>query len=129
VTPFSSGETITTEYANYVGDHLFRDEPRGIYRHVPVAAGTLPPNPWGLYDMHGNLWEFCADRWHDDYSGAPFNGEAWELTGGSPAGQDWRVARGGSWHEPPANCRSATRLRVLETERDDYYGFRLVVTL
>ena len=124
-TPFSTGETITTDYANYVGQHLYRDEPCGIYRHVPTPAGTFPPNPFGLYDMHGNLWEYCADRWHPDYNGAPMDGTAWEWGGET----GFRVARGGSWHEPPANCRSATRLRVDEREREDYYGFRVLLSV
>ena len=115
-TPFSTGETITTEAANYVGEHTYRGEPRGIYRHGVTPAGTFLPNPWGLYDLHGNLWEYCAGRWHPDYNGAPFSGEP-----------GCRVARGGSWHEPPTNCRCATRLRVLESERDDFYGFRVAL--
>lgn len=125
VTPFSTGETITTAYANYCGEHIFRNEPRGAYRHTSTPAGTYPANPFGLYDMHGNLWEFCADRWHPDYSGAPFDGTPWEQ-----GGEDrYRVARGGSWHEPPGNCRSATRLRVAEDEEDDLLGFRIVILL
>jgi len=123
--PFSTGDTITTDYANYVGEHMYWEEPRGVYRHVPTPAGTFPPNPFGLYDMHGNLWEHCADRWHADYSGAPIDGSAWEQGGES----GFRVARGGSWHEPPTNCRAATRLRVDEREREDYYGFRVLLKL
>lgn len=124
-TPFSTGETITTDYANYVGDHLYREEPRGIYRHVPTPGGTFPPNPFGVYDMHGNVWEYCADRWHADYNGAPIDGTAWDWGGET----GFRVTRGGSWHEPPTNCRSATRLRVDEREREDYYCFRVLLSI
>lgn len=123
--PFSTGETITTDLANYVGEHLYAGEQRGVYRHAPTPAGTFPPNPFGLEDMHGNLWEFCADRWHADYSGAPLNSSPWNHSGES----GYRAARGGSWHEPPANCRSAVRLRVSEKDHDDYYGFRVAMSI
>jgi formylglycine-generating enzyme required for sulfatase activity len=124
-TPFSTGVTITTDYANYVGDHLFAEEPQGIYRHMVTPVQTFPPNSFGLYDLHGNLWEFCADRWHPDYTGAPFGSTMWEHGGE----QGYCVARGGSWHETPSNCRSAVRLRVRENERDDFYGFRVATSL
>ena len=74
VIPFSLGETITTDFVNFVGAHTYRDEPQGIYRHGTTTVGMFPPNPWGLYDMHGNVWEFCADFWHADYTGAPVDG-------------------------------------------------------
>jgi formylglycine-generating enzyme required for sulfatase activity len=122
-TPFSTGVTITTGLANFCGPHTYRSEAPGLYRHVSTPAGTFPPNPFGLFDMHANLWEICADSWHPDYTGAPFEGGAW-ITGGEPG---FRAARGGSWHEPPANCRSASRLRIGENERDDLTGFRLAL--
>jgi formylglycine-generating enzyme required for sulfatase activity len=123
VTPFSTGETITSEDANFCGEHTFAGEPAGLYRHTTTASSCFPPNPFGVYDLHGNLWEWCADVWHPDYTAAPFGSKAWE-SGGEPG---YRVARGGSWHEPPANCRSAVRLRAAETERDDFYGFRVAL--
>lgn len=122
MTPFSTGETITTDYANYVGEHCYAQETRGIYRHTPTPAGMFLPNPFGLYDMHGNLWEWCADCWNADYQGAPVDGSAWQSEGE----RGYRVGRGGSWHEPPTNCRSATRLRLKENEGDDFIGFRVI---
>ncbi len=73
-TPFACGETITTDLANYVGIHTYAGEPPGDYRHSTIDAGSFPPNAFGLYDMHGNLREWCADPWHPDYRGAPEDG-------------------------------------------------------
>ena len=70
-TPFAYGETLTGELANYCAEHVYRAEPAGPYRHTTTPAGSFPPHAFGLYDMHGNLWEWCADAWHADYSGAP----------------------------------------------------------
>jgi formylglycine-generating enzyme required for sulfatase activity len=127
-TPFSLGETITTEYANYVGAHVYRDEPKGIYRHATTAVGIFPPNPWGLYDLHGNIWEFCADFWQPDYTGAPVDGGP-QGHGYHPESRSPRAhaARGGSWHETPTHCRSAMRLKVDEDERMEFYGMRVLL--
>ncbi len=122
-TPFSCGETLTTELANYVGAWAYQQEPEGIYRHETTEVGSFPPNAFGLHDMHGNVWEWCEDEWHGDYSGAPTDGTAWTI-GSSPG---YRVLRGGSWHEPPANCRSATRLKMHSSEADDCFGFRVAI--
>lgn len=120
-TPFSFGETLTVEVANFNGEHTFRDEPRGYYFHSTNEGGKFPPNAFGLYDLHGNLWEWCADNWLDDYSSAPRDNSSYQNRD-----SEHRVARGGSWHEPPALCRSAVRLRVLERDADEFMGFRVV---
>lgn len=120
-TAFHFGATLTTGLANYVGEHTYQLEPKGIYRHGSTDVGQFPPNAFGLYDMHANVWEWCADDWHDDYSGAPGDGSPWM----NRAEPDFKVMRGGSWHEPPANCRSATRLKARLDEAEDFYGFRV----
>ncbi len=80
-------------------------------------------NAWGLYDMHGNVWEWCSDIYHENYTGAPSNGSSWE-TG---TVDNLRALRGGSWHSLVINCRSAYRLRSDADNRNNDVGFRLVV--
>ena len=121
-TPFHCGETITAELANYCGEHVFREEPPGPYRHTTTPVGSFAPNGFGLFDLHGNLWEWCLDHWHADYAGAPGDGQAWT----APAETGFRVVRGGSWHEVPEACRSAARAKFSPGQGDDLVGFRVV---
>jgi formylglycine-generating enzyme required for sulfatase activity len=91
-------------------------------------AGTHPsaakaPNPWGLFDMLGNVWEWCADHWHENYRGAPANGSAW-IDAAPDAGAADRVFRGGPWYDGARNVRAACRYVVPPTSRIDYLGFR-----
>jgi len=113
-TPFHFGETITTDLANYRGtddDTLdikgdYGPGPKGEYREetTPVDYFNLA-NAFGLVDMHGNVYEWCQDHWHDSYTGAPDDGSAWL----SEDENALRVSRGGSWNSTPRNCRSALR--------------------
>lgn len=123
-TPFSFGETLTNDVANFNGEHTFREEPRGFYFHATNEGGRFPPNAFGVYDMHGNLWEWCADNWINDYRMSPRDEIDYQI-------QDnpYRVVRGGSWHEPPALCRSAARLKALESDAEEFIGFRVVCAI
>ena len=122
-TPFHFGVTISTYQANYSGEYVYASGRKGKYRKKTTPVGSFPPNAWGLYDMHGNVWEWCEDPWHDDYAGAPTDGSAWE-------GNDVAcVLRGGSWCRPPRFCRSASRLMHGPVDRDRDFGFRIVVDL
>jgi formylglycine-generating enzyme required for sulfatase activity len=122
-TPFYFGETITGELANYEASETYADEPKREYREQTTPVGQFPPNAFGLYDMHGNVYEWCQDVWHSDYDRAPVDGSAWVNGGYSSR----RVIRGGSWFFVPGWCRSAFRLNSLSDETDSYnIGFRLV---
>ncbi len=122
-TPFYFGKTITTDLANYNGNYTYANEPKGKYRQETTRVGSFPPNTFGLYDMHGNVWEWCADTWHDNYQGAPIDGSAW-IIGGT---DKLSPTRGGSWGDNPIVCRSACRIII--RRRDGIYdnvGFRVV---
>ena len=119
-TPFSFGETLTSDFANYNGEHIFKDEPRGTYFHSTSEGGKFPPNAFGLCDMHGNLMEWGADNWLDDYSASPRDGSAYQMQS-----NPYHVARGGSWHDTPELCRCAARLRFAQSDAEEYVGFRV----
>ncbi|MBT9314900.1 formylglycine-generating enzyme family protein [Leptothoe spongobia] len=129
-TPFHFGETITTELANYRGTDdeslgwsgSYGDGPKGEYREETTSVGLFEvANDFGLYDMHGNVWEWCADHWHGNYDQAPMDGSPW-LTEDSEAA---RVRRGGSWIYIPRNCRSASRTYYQPGYRSGNIGFRV----
>ena len=120
-TPFYFGETINTELANYNGEYIYGKGKIGEYRHQTTKVGSFPANIFGLYDMHGNVAEWCADTWHDKYQGAPTDGSAWS----SNRRRDVRILRGGSWLHLPGSCRSAHRLRSSPESKSDAFGFRI----
>lgn len=119
---FSFGDTISTDQANYDGSFTYNGGPPGQYRRGTTPAGAFAPNPWGLYDMHGNVWEWVQDVVHENYEGAPVDGSAWE-TGGDQAR---RILRGGSWLYNPRYLRSALRNGFSAVLCNDIVGFRVV---
>ena len=124
-TAFSFGDTISTDLANYDGNYSYNGSPRGDYRKGTSRVGTYLPNPWGLYDMHGNVWEWVQDVVHDTYDGAPGTGRAWE-DGGD---QGRRILRGGSWMYNPRYLRSALRNGFSAALCNDIVGFRVARSL
>ncbi len=120
-TPYYFGETISTDLANYDGNYTYANAPKGEYRQQTTSVGQFPPNAFGLYDMHGNVREWCQDDWHDSYNNAPNDGSAW----GSEAGSI-KVMRGGFWFNRPHACRSASRFNLTRDIRDSSIGFRAV---
>ncbi|BBD63137.1 hypothetical protein NIES2109_59870 (plasmid) [Nostoc sp. HK-01] len=122
-TPFHFGETITSELANYRGTETYGAGVKGTYREETTEVGSFGvANNFGLYDMHGNVWEWCRDHWHDNYKGAPTNGGAWLTNDNSHS----RLLRGGSWVNAPENCGSAYRNKHAPDLQAYDIGFRVV---
>ncbi|MDB9455653.1 SUMF1/EgtB/PvdO family nonheme iron enzyme [Dolichospermum circinale] len=120
-TPFYFGETITTDLANYNGTYTYASEPKGKSLGQTTEVGSFPPNSFGLYDIHGNVWEWCQEDWHDNYANAPKDVSAWT----SQSGNSKRL-RGGSWFSLPVHCRSASRYSDDAGFGFYYNGFRVV---
>ena len=120
-TPFFFGATITTELANYNGEYTYGIEQEGEYRHQTTKVGSFSPNRFGLYDLHGNVSEWCADSWHNNYQNAPSNEAPWIEEDNSLE----RVLRGGSWLHLPGSCRSSQRLSSAVKSKSDAFGFRI----
>ncbi len=124
-TPFSFGETITPDFANYCGEHVYANASKGKYRKETTPVGSFPPNALGLCDMHGNVREWCLDTWHDNYAGAPIDGIAWQ----SQNEDDYRVLRGGSWGSNPRFCRCAYRFHYSPEYQYINVGFRVCLAV
>ena len=121
--PFHFGETITSELANYISSLTYKKEPKGKYRAETTPVKSFLPNAFGLYDMHGNVREWCLDPWHNNYEGAPEDGKVWDnnnydnyyyynISDNINAlikDNGTHVIRGGSWNIDPRNCHSAFR--------------------
>jgi formylglycine-generating enzyme required for sulfatase activity len=122
-TPFHFGETISTDLANYAGNYIYSAGVKGINRKETTPVGSFGvANAFGLYDMHGNVWEWCVDQWHKNYEGAPTDGSAWLSDNYN---QNY-VRRGGSWNNDPRSCRSACRIRNVADNGYNDGGFRVV---
>jgi formylglycine-generating enzyme required for sulfatase activity len=117
--PFSTGANITTDQANYYGTYPYENLPRGEYRRKPVPVRSFEPNPWGLHTMHGNVWEWCWDRYGSYESGDPT-----DPTGASTGA--YRVYRGGGWNDFGRHLRSAYRAASPPSNRAGNLGIRLV---
>ena len=128
-TPFHFGDTISPELANYRGDVAYADGPQGVYREQTTPVGMFPANAWGLHDMHGNVWEWCLDEWHESYEGAPTDGRAWVDAAEwekSKESVKAKLLRGGSWDGIPGGCRSAYRDHYQPDYANYFVGFRVV---
>ncbi len=115
----------TTRYyfgdnANQLGDYAWYD---GNSRYKTHPVGDKKPNAWGLYDMIGNVCEWCEDNWHDNYIGVPTDGSAWIKNNND---NDYRILRGGSWFSYPHSCRSAYRNYLNRRDNSSNDGFRVV---
>ncbi|MDR2729819.1 MAG: SUMF1/EgtB/PvdO family nonheme iron enzyme [Treponema sp.] len=118
-TPFSTGNNITTNQANYDGNYPYNNNAKGEYRSKTTTVGSFAPNAWGLYDMHGNVWEWCWD-WYEGYSSGSQTDPV-----GAVSGTD-RVNRGGGWYDWAVEARSAYRDYYTPSYRNGDIGFRLV---
>ncbi|HRD75780.1 MAG TPA: formylglycine-generating enzyme family protein, partial [Hyphomicrobiaceae bacterium] len=123
-TPFWWGSTISTGDANYDGNYTYAGGAKGVYRQKTEPVNSFKPNPWGLFNVHGNVWEWVQDCYADTYNGAPDDGVARE---NDPC--SLRVLRGGSWYFNPRRLRAALRSWFGPVDRDDYSGFRVARSL
>jgi len=122
--PFWWGDPITPAQANYDGNHVYGSGKKGEYRKRTVSVDSFEPNLWGLYQVHGNVWEWCEDCWNSSYRGAPDDGSPW-----TKGDMSSRVLRGGSWGSIPQNLRSADRYNFQPDLRNYIVGFRVARTL
>ena len=123
--PFHFGSTISTDQANYNGNYTYGSGSKGEFRDKTIEVGSFRPNSFGLYDVHGNVWEWTQDCWNVTYVNAPTDGSSWEDNNAC----SMRVLRGGSWWDKPWALRSAIRAWRSPTDRTEFDGFRVARTL
>ena len=119
-TPFNTGNNLTTSQANFDGNYPYKNYTKGQYREKTLPVGSFDSNAWGLYDMHGNVWEWCNDWYGSDY----YNSSPPNNPSGPSTGQG-RVARGGAFDDDAGSCRAARRNYPDSSYRDYFLGFRL----
>jgi formylglycine-generating enzyme required for sulfatase activity/predicted ATPase len=119
-TPFHFGETLTDQVANYRASEIYANEPKGEFRQQTTPVGSFLPNPFGLYDLHGNVWEWCGDNWEENYN----TDRTQEYYEGNEK-HKLKLIRGGSLFTPPDHCRSASRFFNNPDEFTDT-GFRVM---
>jgi formylglycine-generating enzyme required for sulfatase activity len=120
-TPFGLGERVDPDQVNVAGGFTYNGSRKGVDRQRTVPVGSLPANAWGLHEVHGNVWEWTEDCWHDDYQRAPADGSAWTRKCAEPR----HVLRGGSWYDRADFARSAAR-RGMEAGSINAIGLRVV---
>ncbi|RUT06152.1 hypothetical protein DSM106972_033580 [Dulcicalothrix desertica PCC 7102] len=122
-TPFHFGETITSKLANYDSNYSYRSQLKGNFRKKTTPVEFFPlANAFGLFDMHGNVWEWCLDCWSENYNNALSDGQAWFDDNST----NLRLLRGGSWYNDPRDCRSAFRKSWDSNDKLNRVGFRVV---
>jgi len=125
--PLSCGWSLSSNDANFRGTCPFPEYgPLGVYRKCTTRVGSFRANHFNLYDMHGNVFEWCLDDFHANYIGAPSDGSAWEATNTSCSE---KVCRGGGWDSTGLNCRSSSRRYETAVSRKNNIGFRCVINI